>query len=450
MSLPEAFVNTTRQLLGEDYAAFEKALTQPAPVSIRWNNAKREPPVENRIPWAHWGQYLDERPVFTLDPLFHAGVYYVQEASSMLLEQVLKQAVSLEDDLAVLDLCAAPGGKSTHLASLLSLNSLLVSNEVIRSRASILAENLQKWGYPNAVVTNNDPQDFDRLHFQFDVIVVDAPCSGEGLFRKDPEAVTKWSTDNVKLCAARQQRILADIWESLRPGGVLIYSTCTYNPQENEENLAWLANQLEAEPITLSINTHWGFTEAAVEGITGFHAYPHQVKGEGFFITAVRKTEGTQKRLIRTKHRHPYVQKKLEPLITSWIEPEGGRFFIQHKETLLALPEAWHNELLDINQCLHIVTEGLKVGDQKKNKIVPDPTLAFSTLLTKEAFQLTQLERLEALKFLKKENMEVSLFQEGLNLVTYKDYPLGWGKRIGHRFNNNYPTQWRIRMSLDK
>ena len=325
-----------------------------------------------------------------------------------------------------------------------------MSNEVIRSRASILAENLQKWGYPNAVVTNNDPQDFDRLHFQFDVIVVDAPCSGEGLFRKDPEAVTKWSTDNVKLCAARQQRILADIWESLRPGGVLIYSTCTYNPQENEENLAWLANQLEAEPITLSINTHWGFTEAAVEGITGFHAYPHQVKGEGFFITAVRKTEGTQKRLIRTKHRHPYVQKKLEPLITSWIEPEGGRFFIQHKETLLALPEAWHNELLDINQCLHIVTEGLKVGDQKKNKIVPDPTLAFSTLLTKEAFQLTQLERLEALKFLKKENMEVSLFQEGLNLVTYKDYPLGWGKRIGHRFHNNYPTQWRIRMSLDK
>ena len=449
MTLPEEFVITTRQLLGEEYDAFEKSLSQPSPVSIRWNPAKSANPNDNKIPWASAGQYLAERPVFTLDPLFHAGAYYVQEASSMLLEQVIRQSISLKDDLAVLDLCAAPGGKSTHLASLLTDKSLLVCNEVIRSRAGILAENMQKWGYPNTVITNNDPQDFDSLHFQFDVIVVDAPCSGEGLFRKDPDATKEWSPDNVKLCAARQQRILADVWEALKPGGVLIYSTCTYNPQENEQNLAWLSDQLDAKPLELSIDPVWGFNTAEVAGITGFHAYPNKVKGEGFFITAVHKSDGKEKRLKRTKYRHPYVHKKLIPQFNSWIHSAEERFFIQHKETILALPEAWHNELLDINQNLHIITEGLKVGDEKKNKIVPDQALALSTLLNPDSFNLTALGRQEALLFLKKDTLDSSLFKEGLNLVAYKNHPIGWGKRIGNRFNNSYPTPWRIRMNLD-
>lgn len=452
MSLPEEFVSTTKAILGPQYTKFEASLSEDVPVSIRWNPLKSPSPENHRVSWTTHGQYLAERPTFTLDPVFHAGGYYVQEASSMLLKEILKQAVDLKDDLAVLDLCAAPGGKSTHLISLLSENSLLVSNEVIRSRASILAENMQKWGYPNMVITNNDPQDFDRLHFQFDVIVVDAPCSGEGLFRKDPTAMNEWSPENVKLCSSRQQRILADIWSSLKPGGVLIYSTCTYNEAENEQNLAWLEEQFDVEPVDIELPENWGFTKTETSGIRGFHAYLHKVKGEGFFIAAVRKTEGRTKKLKKTKQRHPYTQKKLIAHFESWIKDVESRFFINHHDTILALPEHWHNELLDLNQNLYIITEGLKIGDEKKNKVVPDPALALSILLNREAFHLTQLNRQEALRYLKKEAFDPDDLAEGLNLMVYEDelnsLPLGWARRIGHRVNNNYPTAWRIRMGL--
>lgn len=371
----------------------------------------------------------------------------------MVLEAVLKQSVDLEEDLAVLDLCAAPGGKSTHLISLISENSLLVSNEVIRSRASILTENMQKWGYPNMVITSNDPQDFDRLNFQFDLIVVDAPCSGEGLFRKDPAAINEWSMDNVKLCSSRQQRILADIWDSLKPGGILVYSTCTYNELENEQNLAWLSGQFEVEPITIDMPEDWGFTKTETQGIAGFHAYPHKVNGEGFFIATVRKAEGPTKKLKKTKNRHPYTNKKLIPVFENWIEHAESRFFINHHQTILALPEAWHDELLDLNQNLRIVTEGLKIGDEKKNKVVPDAALALSVLLNTKAFQLCRLNHQDSLRYLKKEAFEHDM-KEGLNLITYESpdlhnpVPMGWARRVGHRVNNNYPTAWRIRMDI--
>ncbi|MES1226926.1 MAG: RsmB/NOP family class I SAM-dependent RNA methyltransferase, partial [Bacteroidota bacterium] len=181
--------------------------------------------VQGKVPWSSNGYYLSERPSFTTDPLFHAGAYYVQEASSMFLEEAVKQTCDLSKPLKVLDLCAAPGGKSTLLQSIISNESLLISNEVIKSRVNILSENITKWGAANVVVTNNDPKDFQRLPEYFDLIVIDAPCSGSGLFRKDPEAITEWSSDNVMLCSQRQQRILADILPCLKPGGILIYST---------------------------------------------------------------------------------------------------------------------------------------------------------------------------------------------------------------------------------
>src|ERR1044071_5586576 len=197
----------------------------------------------DKIPWTEYGHYLSQRPSFTFDPLFHAGCYYVQEASSMFLEQALKQTIDLSKPLRVLDLCAAPGGKSTHILSLISKDSLLVSNEVIRSRAKILKDNIVKWGYSNVVVTNNDPKDFQRLENHFDVIVVDAPCSGSGLFRREPEAIEEWSINNVQLCCQRQQRILADIIPALKGGGILIYSTCSYSPQEDEQIVQWMRNE---------------------------------------------------------------------------------------------------------------------------------------------------------------------------------------------------------------
>ena len=251
MNLPASFIDYTRTLLGnEEYEKLAAALQQEPPVSIRINKLRmKEEGLSsltdssahfsfNKVPWASDGYYLDERLTFTFDPLFHAGCYYVQEASSMFVEQVLRQYV--ESPVVMLDLCAAPGGKSTHACSLLPEGSLLVANEVIRNRSQILAENLTKWGYPGVVVTNNDPSDFSRLGAFFDVILTDVPCSGEGMFRKDPGAVEEWSPENVEICWQRQRRIIADIWPCLKPGGILVYSTCTYNTKEDEENVQWI------------------------------------------------------------------------------------------------------------------------------------------------------------------------------------------------------------------
>lgn len=290
--LPEKFEESIRKKLGSQFPSFLASLQDPPPVSIRVNPFKNNHNnIFSPVPWSQYGIYLPSRPAFTLDTHFHAGSYYVQEASSMFLEQALKQSVNLNTPLNVLDLCAAPGGKSTHLLSLLNRQSLLVSNETIRSRATILSENIQKWGYPNAIVTNNDPRDFQQLKGFFDVIVVDAPCSGEGLFRKDPEAMNEWSADHVQLCSNRQKRIVADVWDALRENGVLIYCTCTYNENENEKNLKWLQENYQVEFLKLTTDTSWGIEEVSENKIFAYRFFPHQAKGEGFFISVMRKTE---------------------------------------------------------------------------------------------------------------------------------------------------------------
>src|SRR5260221_5910839 len=277
--------------LPQEWGEFRSAHERPSPTSIRINPLKSNSKELEKIPWTDLGYYLDQRPSFTFDPLFHAGAYYVQEASSMFLEQALKQTVDLSQPICVLDLCAAPGGKSTHLLSLMSRESLLVSNETIRSRATILAENIQKWGSNNVVVTNNDPEDFGKLEGFFDAIVVDAPCSGEGLFRKDPNAVNEWSEEHIELCVVRQQRIINQVWPSLKKNGVLIYCTCTYNEKENEKNIHWLVEEKKVESVKLKVESEWGVEEVKTKNTYGYRFLPHQVKGEGFFIAVVRKTE---------------------------------------------------------------------------------------------------------------------------------------------------------------
>ena len=241
MALPIDFITRTRALLGEEFDRLEAALNADVPVSIRINSMKGTPAPKAGAPvaWCESGFYLPERLSFTFDPLFHAGAYYVQEASSMFLEQAIKAYV--KEPVRCLDLCAAPGGKSTHLASLLPDGSLLVSNEVIRSRSYVLAENIAKWGRPDTIVINNDPEEIgEALPHLFDVIVTDVPCSGEGMFRKDTDSTGEWSVDNVRLCASRGRRIIHDIWNALKPGGILIYSTCTYNTEEDEENIHYI------------------------------------------------------------------------------------------------------------------------------------------------------------------------------------------------------------------
>lgn len=259
-SLPDILLRDLENVKGFNKEQFIEAHQMQAATSIRLHPQKGKNLFADneQVPWCATGRYMPQRPVFTTDPLYHAGAYYVQEPSSMFLDYVLGQLLPNRSGLRVLDLCAAPGGKSTLIASLLEEDSLLVSNEVIRTRASILEENMTRWGHMNTWVTSNDPRDLGKLKSYFDVIVVDAPCSGSGLFRKDQRALDEWSEGNVQLCSQRQQRILADIWPSLKQGGILVYATCSYSQQEDEDVIDWVADTFGVDSLGVEVNESGG------------------------------------------------------------------------------------------------------------------------------------------------------------------------------------------------
>lgn len=434
-----------QQRLGSGCDLFFESLHQSAPVSIRINPQKQTEPDLPRIAWTEYGFFLPERPIFTLDPLFHAGCYYVQEASSMLLEQAVKQSVDLEKPIVALDLCAAPGGKSTHLLSLLNDNSLLVSNEVIKTRAHVLAENIQKWGHENVVVTQNDPEDFQSLPGFFDLIVVDAPCSGEGLFRKDPSAINEWSEQNVALCAQRQQRILANVWPALKEGGMLVYSTCTYNELENEQNLKWLREQHRVEFVKLSLETAWGVEEVQYSGILGYRCYPHRVYGEGFFFSVIRKTEAEESKSFRLKTSLPLASKKTKEQLQNWLTNQNQEL-LQLSDMLVAIPKEFTFEINVLSHQLNTVLRGTALATQKHDKFVPEHALAISRLLEQPNFPSLELSREETLTYLRKDVLIIGDGMKGFGLVTYQHVPLGWVNFLGNRINNLYPSSWRILM----
>lgn len=447
-TFPKAFEQRMHQYLGAQWNDFVAAHNQPPPVSIRINSKKISPALTHTpIPWTSTGYYLNERPSFTLDPIFHGGGYYVQEASSMFLEQAFIQTAGQKESLNILDLCAAPGGKSTHLLSLMNNQSLLVSNEVIRSRASILAENLQKWGHYNVVVTNNDPKDFQRLPCFFDVIVVDAPCSGEGLFRKDPDAMKEWSPGHVILCSSRQQRILKDIWPALKPGGILIYSTCTYNENENEDVLTWLNETQPAEFIALKFPEQWGVRHIQKGDIHGYRLFPHNVRGEGFFISALRKLDDENPPGNRTKNSFTDPSKKIREQLSSWVTlPEEKKFIIRNDQILQCLPVGKLSEIEFLAKRLHIITAGITLASQKHDKLIPDHSLALSTDLNHSNFNIIDLDLSEALQYLRKETITPKDVNKGFALVRFNNLPLGWVNVLDNRINNLYPSEWRIRM----
>lgn len=446
--LPEKFEESIRKKLGDQFPAFVSSLQEPPPVSIRINPFKNNHyPALHSVPWSQYGRYLPARPVFTLDPLFHAGSYYVQEASSMFLEQALKQSVNLNESLNVLDLCAAPGGKSTHLLSLLNEESLLVSNEVIRSRASILSENIQKWGYSNAIVTNNDPKDFQHLKGFFDVIVIDAPCSGEGLFRKDPEAIQEWSAENVQLCSNRQKRIVADVWDALRENGILIYCTCTYNESENEENLKWLQENYQVEFLKLTTDASWGIEEVACNKIFAYRFFPHQAKGEGFFISVIRKNEPTASIRLKSKKSLGTPLKKIQETLQGWISVASPVTFFQFNDLLFYTPSSKASEIEFLLQQLRILYAGTNLAALKHDKLVPDHALALSIQLNKNAFTTVDISQTEAIKYLRKDVIHLNDMAIGHCLLTFENHPLGWANVLSNRVNNMYPSDWRIRIS---
>ncbi len=466
---------------GFDAGAFERVHADGGQVvSIRLNPMKGAPAdrigqidqagdvpalAKRKVPWSSFGYYLEERPSFTFDPLFHAGVYYVQEASSMFLEQALRQTVDLSLPLKVLDLCAAPGGKSTLIQSLISGESLLVSNEVIRSRAAVLEENIVKWGAANVVITHNDPRDFQRMENYFDVLVVDAPCSGSGLFRREPDAIEEWSLDNVRLCSQRQQRILADCWSALRQGGVMIYCTCSYSKEEDEDILDWLMEQHQVSGCKLQVQEDWNIVETVGKrGGHGYRFFPDKLEGEGFFIAAVRKNDGgefEQPRVQRSGAARSSARKSPEarpgagkPLIgkltrqdeqlaSAWTQEALSLLFFEHNEHIYALPEHLGADLPFLQSCCYLKRAGVMAGKLAAREFIPEHELALSTLIA-PGLPAVELSNEQAIQYLRKEEVAVDMGQRGWALARYKGHNLGWMKILANRVNNYYPREWRI------
>ena len=401
--------------------------------------------IHSTVPWSPSGYYLSERPLFTLDPLLHAGTYYVQEASSMFLEEAMKQTVDLSQPLLVLDLCAAPGGKSTLLQSIISKESLLVSNEVIQARVNILKENMIKWGAGNVVVTNNDPNAFSKLHGLFDVLVIDAPCSGSGLFRRDAEAIKEWSVDNVNLCSQRQQRILADAWNCLKENGVLIYSTCSYSAEEDEEILDWMNEKFKVESVKLKVEADWNIDEVETKtGAFGYRFWPYKVKGEGFFIAAFKKKEEPDP--LRIKIKITQLASKQEATIAAnWINSSAGLTFIKQGQNIAAVPTQWNETIQYLMQELKVRYAGVELGTIAKNDLLPEHALALSTIIS-ESVTKVELTKEQALDYLRKNEIVIDQSTKGWTLATYNNHPLGWMKLLGNRINNYYPKEWRILM----
>lgn len=432
------FIDNLSEVIGsENVNSFLEALEREPKSSIRKNSFKDvELDVSGSpIEWCKEGVTLDERFSFTLDPLFHGGCYYVQESSSMFIEPLLKYAIGERTDgLRVLDLCAAPGGKTTHIASLIGKESLLVSNEVIRSRANILKENVIKWGSGNILVTNNDPAAFTPLKGFFDIIVVDAPCSGEGMFRKSEKARQEWTIQNVELCRQRQRRILADVWDALAPDGFLIYSTCTFNRRENEEQIEWLENELGGTRIDIDISLYG----KVLKSDKGFRFHPDKVEGEGFFVSLACKEGG---------NRHKEGKRGIKPLLKTAEIPyltEEAMTFTQFGDNTYMLKSCFAEDAAMLKEKLNIIYTGVEVGQMIRGTLKPSHALALYAGLSKEAFPRVEVSLETARQYLRKNDIDPVPFEDGYNLITYLGAPLGFVKKIGIRLNNLYPKESRI------
>lgn len=440
MTLPSDFISLAREVVGQEIDQFIDAITADEPVtSLRYNSAKPTEVTGRPVPWCPTGRYLDVRPRFTDDPLLHAGAYYVQEASSMFLWQMLSRFVPR--DAVVLDACAAPGGKSTLVAEYLAGQGMLVSNEFIARRANILVENITKWGQPNVAVTNSPVTAFERTNGLFDCVVVDAPCSGEGMFRKDENSVAEWSMDNVRMCAARQREILSSAWRALRPGGVLIYSTCTYNRIEDEENTAWICRELEGERLTTEIPAEWGITETE-PGC--YHFFPHRVRGEGLFMSAFRKPDDAYAAAM-TASLKPASLKPAKEQPDMLLHPDdyiitelrGARWAVARvcSPVVGALLAAGVN----------VIMPGIQYAEMRGRDWMPAPGLALSSELNQAAVNAVEVDLPTALAYLRTEAIRPDVCERGIVLISYQGHPLGWAKCVGNRCNNLYPTYWRVR-----
>ena len=452
--LPQEFVEYTSDLFGEErWKNYLASFDGSVPVSVRLNPFKMpkeelfSETEKTLVPWCRNAFYLAERPNFTLDPLLHAGVYYVQEAGSMFLDEVLRQLkidngklkndnseLKCEDDefsilnsqfsiSSALDLCAAPGGKSTLLRAALPDDCVLYSNEPDHRRANILMENMQKQGHPNAIVTNNYAIDYQKSGHTFDLIVCDVPCSGEGMFRKDHDSIGEWSLQNVMKCAALQRSIIEDIWPCLNEGGVMVYSTCTFNLHEDEENVKWICETLGAEIIPIEIKDEWNITGSLLKGWDKpvYRFIPGTTKGEGLFMAVLKKTPQPPKGVFVDSN-------------------NPSKASLQQKKVSKKLP------LGGMGGLLRILSDGYPVGTQKGKNIIPAHAEALLINLPKDKYPFAELSKEDALKYLHHEAIVLDAdVPKGFVIVTYQGHSLGFVKNIGNRANNLYPQEWKIR-----
>ena len=425
--LPPAFVARMNATLGDhDAALLCEALDAPPPCSVRANPARHHVPDGERVPWCEHGRYLDKRPVFTLDPFFHAGAYYVQEASSMMVEQAFKATDLADKEILALDLCAAPGGKSGHLRNLLHSSSLLISNEVIPARAAVLAQNLWKQGAENTLITQQQATFFGRWRERFDLVLLDAPCSGEGLMRKDHFARRQWSPGLVTQCANVQRELLGEAWNALRPGGSLLYSTCTWSPEENGIQIASFCEREKAEVVAVPVQPSWHIRT----GDLGLHCYPHESRGEGFFLSLLRKPGD--------RGQHPKER------------DGGGADLLERNGIKYSLSRQWQRLALEMWEADSRSVPGLPIAVSEEDRWTPHPAAAYSArvqglLAPFVPFNVLDLDHGQALTVLRGESLRTG-DAHGWALARYEGAGLAWMKGAGGRWNNHLPKALRIRM----
>lgn len=447
--LPQAYKNNIQTLLGEQQSyEYFKSLEQEEVTSVRYHphRSYRLEQISDNIQWEASGNYLSERPVFALDPAWHAGAYYVQESSSMLTGYVCKQILG-ETPVKVLDFCAAPGGKTTHLLSILPKESLLVSNEIIPKRNHILVENVERWGNSYNIVTKGEAEDFAALEQFFDIVVVDAPCSGEGLFRRQPEAIHEWSEENVKTCSARQEHILSHIHNCIKTGGYLCYSTCTFEPSENEEQVTKLLQSGLYELIYLTANSLHGVREGHIPGT--LRCWPHLVKGSGFFIALLKKIAHSSAEISPKKRKHWNwtTIKKIEPSVLKFVTTDKNHLIYQSGDYLKIFPKKYHYDLSYIAEHIPVTHFGIDAGQLKKGIFTPSQGLVHSDFLQGDVpFYDTEVLHL-ALDYLRRKDVPInSNVPNGWAVFRWKGLNLGWVKQNQQRVNNYYPAHLMLRL----
>lgn len=440
---PNDFVKQIQTNFPTQANAFIQSLNNAVVTAIKTNPLK--PATINflanskPVAWYNQGFLLQDRPQFTADPLFSAGAYYVQESSSMFLAHVLEYLKASYNISSALDLCAAPGGKTTLLQSVLGQNAAIVANEIIKSRVGVLVQNIQKWGMANAIVVNNDPKDIAASGIEFDLVLTDAPCSGEGLFRRDANAAGEWSMANVDLCAQRQQRILNDAVKCIKPGGFLIYSTCTFNTKENEDNVNWLVQNYGFKTLAIPVEPTWQITQLQENC---YRFLPHCVPGEGLFVCVLQKPgDANDSRGLKP------VKLNEKPILTfnKWLNNAADFYVLNRKNKILAVPKTHYAFFYLVQQCLNVSYLPIELGEvDKKGLLIPSHALALSVFAASNIASI-EVNAETALLYLRKQPFKLQhTIDNGWCLIKYKQLPLGFVKVLPGRINNYYPTDWRI------